>query len=176
MDENNNKHTLVALTRFTTQIAIAACSKIPPWIRIVVVLATEAIDSTMLHWMGIHDFLPSKLYGLHDKINDLIGYTLCIALLHQYKLLPRWTTTLLIGTITYRTLQIPMSRALPAEHHDFSYAMFPDVFKELLVAIIVFHMWMDIRSPTTLAIAFVIIIAMKASFEYAFHVQRRFGR
>lgn len=177
MDKHTyNKHALVALTRFTTQTAIATCSKIPPWIRVVAILATEAIDSTMLQWVGIHDFLPSKLYGFHDKVNDLIGYALCIMLLNQHRLLPRWATTWLIGAITYRAIQIPVSLSLPFEHRDFSYVIFPDVFKELLAATIVFHLWMDIRSQTTLTIAFTIIIAIKASFEYAFHVQRRFGR
>ena len=37
------------------------------------------------------------------------------------------------------SIQIPMSLALPAEHRDFSYAIFPDTFKELLAATVTKH-------------------------------------
>ncbi len=160
-------HVVAAMIRMFTQIIIAILPMIHPWVRIVLILFTDVMDTAYLNFKCNHDS-GLTYYKYHDKINDLLGYVLCCLVITKYSLLPKWKLYILYGAIALRIPQLPMYNTLG----DYSFVVFPDLFKELLIALLLLP---HTKPSLSIVIPIVaIVICCKALFEYTLHVKKNY--
>ena len=174
MRSHTQKHVFVAIVRFVTQLALFI-APLHPWVKIPLILLTEGIDSFLLNRMSVQELSTSPLYSLHDKLNDLIGFVLVLLVVREAMILPPWAIAVLSAAVAYRAAQVPAYSMFGGDR-DWSFAVFPDVFKELLATLLLITWILPDLAPLLVAIVCAAVCVVKAGYEYAYHVRRLFGK